>query len=97
MKDKGNDKKRKNKTTNKIVPMYDIRKDITEIVNPDGSVDFKFGKGIPDYYDFGVFYQLHYGYDEYLKLVDKANKAGETDLEVVADPETWKEYDRYIG
>ena len=85
------------KTANKIVPMYDIRKDITEIVNPDGSVDFRFGKGIPDYYDFGVFYQLHYGYDEYLKLVDKANKTGETDLEWVADEKARAEFSSYLN
>ena len=54
MKDKGNDKKRENKTANKIVPMYDIMADVTEIVNSDGSSTFRFGKGIPDYYDFGV-------------------------------------------
>ena len=96
MKDKGNDKKRENKTANKIVPMYDIRKDITEIANPDGSVDFKFGKGIPDYYDFGVFYQLQYGYDEYLKLVDKANKEG-TSLRMAADDEARREYSRYTN
>ena len=96
MKDKGNDKMHKNKTTNKIIPTYDIMADVTEIVNPDGSSTFRFGKGIPDWTEFDVFYQLHYGYDAYLKLVAKTNKYSKTNLKSVANPEARTKYSRYL-